>query len=62
MMLFPCKQLEVVNLNLCLLLFLDAEPIILEEDSTFAGFVPLLEAMHNPAFAIQPFDKVHITL
>ncbi|KAG8200431.1 hypothetical protein JTE90_000514 [Oedothorax gibbosus] len=35
----------------------DAESIILEEDSTFAGFVPLLEAMHDPAFAVQPFDK-----
>ncbi|GFT26963.1 telomerase-binding protein EST1A [Nephila pilipes] len=35
----------------------DYSPLILEEDVTFAGFVPVLEALHCPAFVKPPFDK-----
>ncbi|CAL1271359.1 unnamed protein product [Larinioides sclopetarius] len=34
-----------------------SESLVLEEDITFAGFVPLLEALHDPAYAEPPFDK-----
>ncbi|XP_054720086.1 LOW QUALITY PROTEIN: telomerase-binding protein EST1A-like [Uloborus diversus] len=35
----------------------DSEPVILEEDCAFAGFVPLMGAIHDPAYSIVPFDK-----
>ncbi|XP_055932731.1 telomerase-binding protein EST1A-like isoform X2 [Argiope bruennichi] len=35
----------------------ELESLVLEEDITFAGFVPLLEALHDPAYADPPFDK-----
>ncbi|GFW59426.1 telomerase-binding protein EST1A [Trichonephila clavipes] len=35
----------------------DYIPLILDEDITFAGFVPVLEALHYPAFVKPPFDK-----
>ncbi|GBN04942.1 Telomerase-binding protein EST1A, partial [Araneus ventricosus] len=35
----------------------ELESLVLEEDITFAGFVPLLEALHDPAYAEPPFDK-----
>ncbi|GFQ74680.1 hypothetical protein TNCT_681411 [Trichonephila clavata] len=35
----------------------DYIPLVLVEDITFAGFVPVLEALHYPAFVKPPFDK-----